>query len=389
MYSAIPVESKATLMQIRVFDIALALIIMPVVLVLALVLGPVFLVKQTANPYLALCYSLCRIILGDKSFCGLNDKVDEVGSSVILKPALFSFQELHQTIGCIEMTNRQMIRYHENNLSLKMHITLMLKCITTRCLYKNKGEEKSEFSLFNIKIHNRTLQEAVKEIFSSDGSRCRSVFFVNVNSINLSFKNKHLTRDINCGDLVLADGSGVRLGAKRVNVKLKDNVNGTDLLPYICEALVARGESLFLLGAAPGVAQTAANRLQDQYPGLKIAGVQHGYFKPKENASVIEAINRSGASILLVGFGSPIQEKWINENKHQLKVKTALGVGGLFDFYSGRISRAPIWMREIGMEWIYRLAMEPGKKFERYVIGNPLYLFRLYFSSRLKSKGVA
>jgi N-acetylglucosaminyldiphosphoundecaprenol N-acetyl-beta-D-mannosaminyltransferase len=119
-----------------------------------------------------------------------------------------------------------------------------------------------------------------------------------------------------------------------------------------------------------------------RYPGLEIAGARDGYFRPEEEGAVIEAINGSGARILLVAFGAPRQELWIARWRDRLAPPVAMGVGGLFDFYSGRIPRAPVWMREIGLEWVFRLMQEPGRMWRRYVIGNPLFLYRVRKQAR-------
>jgi N-acetylglucosaminyldiphosphoundecaprenol N-acetyl-beta-D-mannosaminyltransferase len=115
----------------------------------------------------------------------------------------------------------------------------------------------------------------------------------------------------------------------------------------------------------------------ERYPQLKIAGARDGYFSPEEEEGVVDAINGSGARILLVAFGAPRQELWLARWRDRLLAPVSMGVGGLFDFYSGRIPRAPLWMREMGLEWVYRLMQEPGRMWRRYVIGNPLFLYRV------------
>jgi N-acetylglucosaminyldiphosphoundecaprenol N-acetyl-beta-D-mannosaminyltransferase len=135
---------------------------------------------------------------------------------------------------------------------------------------------------------------------------------------------------------------------------------------------------MFLLGAKPGVAEKMKKNLEQKYNEIIISGVQDGYFdRQTGNDEVIEKINNSGAKILLVAFGAPNQEKWIYTNLQKLDVHAAIGVGGLFDFYSGNMPRAPKWMRELGIEWVFRLIKEPGRMWRRYIIGNPLFLQRV------------
>ena len=135
---------------------------------------------------------------------------------------------------------------------------------------------------------------------------------------------------------------------------------------------------MFLLGAAPGVAARMRQNLSDTYPGLDVVGEQHGYFDhADESSSVIEKINALKPNIVLVAFGAPMQEKWIHEHYKQIDSNVLIGVGGLFDFYSGDKKRAPLWMRKSGIEWMYRLYLEPGRLWRRYIIGNPLFMLRI------------
>ena len=143
-----------------------------------------------------------------------------------------------------------------------------------------------------------------------------------------------------------------------LNESLLANVNGTDLFPRLCERAAKGGYSLFLLGGLPGIAELTAQAMQERYPDLVIAGVHDGYFTSEQENQVIETINNSGASILLVGFGVPKQELWLANHLGQLQTTVNLGIGGLFDYYSGRIPRAPVWVREIGFEWVWRLVQE-------------------------------
>lgn len=182
---------------------------------------------------------------------------------------------------------------------------------------------------------------------------------------------------LNSGDLVFGDGIGVKIAGAITGQKVKDNVNGTDLLPILLNECESEGFSLFLLGAKPGVAQRMEEKIRNRFPGINIAGNHHGYFNPKESEIVLRKINSGKPDILLVAFGAPHQEKWIETHFPRLSCRVAMGVGGLFDFYSERIPRAPYLMRMAGMEWIFRLVIEPGRMWRRYVLGNPLFLFRI------------
>ncbi|MFT5813516.1 MAG: exopolysaccharide biosynthesis WecB/TagA/CpsF family protein [Psychroserpens sp.] len=266
------------------------------------------------------------------------------------------------------------------------YLLLVLRGVTSQLIFKGGNSHLNcpeVFSLFGLKINNDYMADAInwvmtKPLETTIKQRCKVSFFVNVNSVNLAHKSPKLKDHINQADRCFSDGLGIRIAARKIGVQLKDNVNGTDMLPCLCKAAAAKGVSIYLLGGKPNVAKTTAQNLCQQYPGLHIAGSEHGYFEANHSLKVIERINESQADILLVAMGSPDQEKWLIQHSHLINCRTALAVGGLFDFYSGKISRAPLWMRELGMEWVWRLIQEPKAKFNRYIIGNPLFLIRTF-----------
>jgi N-acetylglucosaminyldiphosphoundecaprenol N-acetyl-beta-D-mannosaminyltransferase len=149
------------------------------------------------------------------------------------------------------------------------------------------------------------------------------------------------------------------------------------MFPLLCEVAARERLPIYLLGARPGIAKAVADNMVKRYPELEIAGTRDGYFDSGEEQAVVDAINTSGARILLVAFGAPRQELWLERWRERLVPPVGMGVGGLFDFYSGRIPRAPVWMREMGLEWVFRLMQEPGRMWRRYIIGNPLFLYRV------------
>ena len=137
--------------------------------------------------------------------------------------------------------------------------------------------------------------------------------------------------------------------------------------------------SIFLFGAKPGVAALTRQKLNEVYPSLRIIGERDGYLTDANDESkLINELNELKPDILLVALGVPAQEKWIAGHCDELACCLLIGVGGLFDFYSGNIKRAPRWLREIGLEWVFRAAMEPVEKFKRYAIGNNLFIWRVF-----------
>lgn len=303
-------------------------------------------------------------------------------------PGIFSFFDLHKASGLSTSTEEQLL-IQQLTSTLMQRQCLVLKSFLCGALYSNNGKKLKTnkiINLFNLNIANVTTIDAVTWITNHHQFSPKVGFYINVQSINLGMKSRKFLKQLQQADALFSDGSGMRLATKKAGYQPTDNNNGTDMLPHLCNSCINENKSLFLLGAKPGVALQTSKNLTEKYPDLIIAGVEHGYTPTSENHHLITQINDSDCDILLVALGSPIQESWILKHKTQLKCQTILAVGGLFDFYSGEISRSPLWLRELGLEWVWRLIQEPKTKFYRYVIGNPLFLFRIYFLG-LATKG--
>ena len=182
---------------------------------------------------------------------------------------------------------------------------------------------------------------------------------------------------LQAADAVLADGIGIRVAGKLIRQEIRQNVNGTDLFPLLCGRLQGSELGMYLLGAKPGVAEAVRDWVRDRYPTVRVCGFRDGYFTPAEEPDVLREIRDSGAQILLVAFGAPKQDLWIGEHLADSGALIAMGVGGLFDFYSGRVPRAPQWMRELSLEWAFRLMQEPSRMWKRYLVGNAVFLVRV------------
>ena len=161
--------------------------------------------------------------------------------------------------------------------------------------------------------------------------------------------------------LCLCDTIGLLKAAQAQGAPLRERVPGADLIHDLCEGAARDGLSVYLLGAAPGIAQRAAAELQRLHPGLRVAGVRDGYFAPGENAAVAAAIRESGARLLFAALGFPKQEFWIAQYLPQTGCGAAIGVGGTFDVLAGAVERAPERWRALGLEWLYRLIKEPRR----------------------------
>lgn len=255
---------------------------------------------------------------------------------------------------------------------------LLARAALTACLGERSPVTPARVDLMGLPLDNLTMDAAVEAIIRMARERAgRRVAFVNADCVNIAFNDPQYRRAVATADLRLADGIGLKLAGRVLRQQVRQNVNGTDLFPRLCARLAAEGLRPFLLGARPGVATRVAERIEREHPGLEVAGHHHGYFGAGEEAAVVEKIARSGADVLLVAFGAPRQDTWIAQHLPRLSVGVALGVGGLFDFQSGAVRRAPQWVRELGLEWAFRLAMEPRRLFRRYVIGNAIFLGRL------------
>lgn len=175
-------------------------------------------------------------------------------------------------------------------------------------------------------------------------------------------------------DLRYPDGVGVVWAAARRGAVGLDRVPGIELAERVLEKAAGEGHTVYLLGAALGVAEQAAERLQACMPGLRVVGCRDGYFSKQDEASVVSDIRSAGAAILLVALGAPRQELFIHRHLSELGVQAALGVGGSFDVWSGRVRRAPYWARAFGVEWFYRLAADPRRA--RRQLALPVFVWR-------------
>ncbi len=229
-------------------------------------------------------------------------------------------------------------------------------------------------NFLDINFSKMAFSEAVQLLLSFMQTRNgKRVYFVNANSAVIASKSPEFQVALDQADLVLADGSGVLWCSALLKQPLTHNLNGTDLIPAVCREAGAAGLSVYLLGGKPGVAEDVAKKLSKNCPGLVIAGTQHGYFKAEETQNILNQIKEARPHLLLVAFGSPVQEIWIDRHAAQLEGILTAGVGGLFDFMAERVRRAPYPIRKAGMEWAWRLTMEPRRLWRRYLVGNVVF----------------
>lgn len=210
------------------------------------------------------------------------------------------------------------------------------------------------------------------------GDSCSLVVTPNAEIVyNASGKDAELKAIIESADLIIPDGAGLVKASKSMGKPLKERVTGIDFLGKVLEELAQNKQSLYILGAAPGIAQKAAGEMRISHEGLVIAGVHDGYFKPEDEEKIVDEINSSGAHFLCVALGSPKQEKFIKKYQNRLKPRVAVGVGGSLDVWSGEVNRAPIFFQKHGLEWFYRLIKQPGRIKRMAVL--PLFLLKVKF----------
>jgi N-acetylglucosaminyldiphosphoundecaprenol N-acetyl-beta-D-mannosaminyltransferase len=219
--------------------------------------------------------------------------------------------------------------------------------------------------------------EIVQDMIHCNDGRTRGVYFVNAHALNLAVSQRAYREVLNAGDCVFGDGTGVRWAARLQGVHLRDNVNGTDLVPALLNAGPDFKCRYFLLGTDEKSIRIAAEHARAKFPNWTLAGFHHGYLNnPEIDAQAVSMINRAQPDLLLVGMGNPLQELWIHNHRNQLRVPLCMGVGGLFQYWAGTLQRAPRWLRGRGFEWLGIMAQQP-KKAGRYVVGNPLFLARI------------
>jgi N-acetylglucosaminyldiphosphoundecaprenol N-acetyl-beta-D-mannosaminyltransferase len=245
-----------------------------------------------------------------------------------------------------------------------------------------KKDVQNIFHLMDIPINNITMAQAIDMINAGIQSYtpqrgALEFAFINAHCVNIAAGNQAYLQILRNSQAIFPDGSGIKKAADMLGSTLVDNVNGTDMFPLLCREFAKNGKKMFLMGAGPGIAEKTAAWAEKETNASIIAGYQDGFFTAETLPNIISNINAAAPDLLLVAMGVPRQELWIHENLSSLKVPVCMGVGGLFDFYSGRIKRAPLLFRRLGIEWVWRLLMEPGRMWKRYIIGNITFILRI------------
>lgn len=251
--------------------------------------------------------------------------------------------------------------------------------------YSESGESvnRSTVYFFGTRADNINKTFALETVNNflreNKNNKPKKIFFTNVHTIHLARKNKNYAQVINSADLVLPDGSGLKIAGWLLSKRIKANLNGTDFIPVVLKNSEEAGWKVYLLGTYPEILNKCIRRLSFLFPELKIAGYHSGYYKKEDEPSIIQDIKNSSPDILLVALGSPAQEIFINNFAEELNIPVSFAVGGLFDFLAGDKRRAPVWLRNAGLEWLYRFFQDPKTKWNRIIVEIPVFLTLVLF----------
>jgi len=241
-------------------------------------------------------------------------------------------------------------------------------------------------SVLGVNIDVITMERAVETVLDFfEHDDIKTIYTVGPEIAMHARKDKAYEEIINDGDLITPDGVGVVWASKLNKTKLTERVGGCDLCTQLFARMKDSNKTAYFLGGAPGIAKKAKANIEQEFPGLKVVGVNDGFFDTEREKLIIEELNQLQPDLLLVGTGAPRQEKWIAANKNKLNCRAVIGVGGSLDVYAGNVKRAPKFWVKINCEWLYRLLSEPRKRFKRQ-LRLPLFVFAV-IGSKIKRKG--
>jgi len=228
--------------------------------------------------------------------------------------------------------------------------------------------------VLGVQFDKITMNESVALILKYLGdSEQKVVTTANPEIVMMAKRDLAFCQLINNGDLTVADGIGVVIGARLLGTPLPERVAGYDLFQHVFDEIKNMDYKVYFLGSGPGLAEKAAQKMMEKYVGLQVVGAHDGYFKEADIDQIIDDMNDKGADLVLVGLGAPKQEKWIKNYGQRLNAKVLIGVGGSFDGMSGHIKRAPKIFIKLGLEWFHRLVTQPSRA--KRMLQLPLFIF--------------
>ena len=239
-----------------------------------------------------------------------------------------------------------------------------------------------QVSVLNTRFHKLTVHQLIEYLVEAAQIEKKTIIgHVNVRAMNFAHELPWYRDYFNKADLVFCDGVGVLLGARLLGHSMQSahRMTAPDFIEDLVLVCEKQDVSIFLLAGEPGVVDKAITQFKAIAPNLRIQG-HHGHFNKsgEENNAVIQEINSFKPDILYVGFGMPLQERWILDNLNKIDARVFLPLGACLDFYTNTVSRGPRWLTDNGFEWATRLFTEPTRLWERYIVGNPLFLYRVF-----------
>ena len=240
---------------------------------------------------------------------------------------------------------------------------------------------RNKVRILGIDVDNIDVDEAgqiTKELIENSNKTCKVIVAPNTEFIMMAQKDEEFYNILREADLATPDSVGVMIGSKLQKKPLKQRIPGQMYFRKVLEVGEKEGWTFYLLGGKGDVPALAAENVKKIYPNLKIVGYHEGFFEKDSEEDVIAEINKLQPNVLFVAMGAPIQEKWIAKHKDKLKVDVAAGQGGTFDYEAGKIKRAPVIFKKLGIEWFWRLILQPSRIFRMIVL--PIYLMKIIFT---------
>ena len=241
---------------------------------------------------------------------------------------------------------------------------------------------KEPVKILDVPVHPLTMGEAVSALEESITSG-EQAFVVTANAEIIMMcqedagYKKIVSQD---AQLVLPDGAGAVWAGRHLGYKVPERVAGFDLYCQLLDKAAQKGYKAFFFGGSPGIAEAAKAKSEELYPGVQVVGCRNGYFKEEESQAIIEEINASGADMLFAALGAPKQEKWLVRYREQLKPKILMGIGGSFDVFAGKMERAPKWMQDASLEWLFRLYKQPSRFMRMMAL--PKFVLKVVFNGK-------
>ena len=241
---------------------------------------------------------------------------------------------------------------------------------------------KEPVKILDVPVHPLTMGEAVSVLEESINSG-EQAFVVTANAEIIMMcqedagYKKIVSQD---AQLVLPDGAGAVWAGRHLGYKVPERVAGFDLYCQLLDKAAQKGYKAFFFGGSPGIAEAAKAKSEELYPGVQVVGCRNGYFKEEESQAIIDEINASGADMLFAALGAPKQEKWLVRYREQLKPKILMGIGGSFDVFAGKMERAPKWMQDASLEWLFRLYKQPSRFMRMMAL--PKFVLKVVFNGK-------